>query len=77
VFAQSQQFANPTESTLALPELHLMDARVAAFGRSTNLVCNLSECGWVAFLSEDAVLRQMKDKIDEILIQRSASSHSN
>jgi hypothetical protein len=77
VFAQSQQFANPTESTLALPELHLMDAQVAAVGRSTNLVCNLSECGWVSFLSEDAVLRQMKDKIDQVLLQRSAPSNFN
>jgi hypothetical protein len=77
VFAQSQQFEHPTESTLALREFHLTDARVAAVGRSTNLVCNLSEFGWVSFLSEDAVLRQMKNKIDEILIQRSAPSHSN
>jgi hypothetical protein len=77
VFAQSQQFTNPTESILALRELHLTDARVAALGRSTNLVCNLSECGWVAFLGEDAVLRQMKERIDEVLKQRSAAPHFN
>jgi hypothetical protein len=77
VFAQSQQFSNPTESSLALREFHLTDARVAALGRSTNLACNLSEYGWVAFLSEDAVLRRMKDTIDEILMERSASSRTN
>jgi hypothetical protein len=77
VFAQSQQFAAPTESTLALREFHLTDARVATLGRSTNLACNLSEYGWVAFLSEEAVLLQMKEKIDEILVHRSASSGIN
>jgi hypothetical protein len=77
VFAQSQQFGHPTESTLALREFHLTDARVATLGRSTNLACNLSEYGWVAFLSEDAVLRQMKERIDQVLMQRSASSHTN
>jgi hypothetical protein len=77
VFAQSQQFDQPTDSTLALREFHLTDARVATQGRSTNLACNLSEYGWVAFLSEDAVLRQMKERIDQVLRDRSASSHTN
>ena len=46
-------------------------------GRSTNLACNLSEYGWVVLPSEDAVLRQMKAKIDEVLMQRSAIARSN
>lgn len=77
VFAQSQQFAHPTESTLALPEFRLTDARVAIRGRSISLACNLNEYGWVSLLSEDAVLRQMKEKVDEVLMQRSASSRTN
>jgi hypothetical protein len=76
VFAQSRQFARAPD-TLALPELHLTDARVAAVDRSTNLVCNLSEYGWVAFLSEDAVLRQMKEMIDEVLKRRSSPPRFN
>jgi hypothetical protein len=77
VFAQSQQFAHPTESTLALREFNLTDVRVATRGRSTSLACKLSEYGWVSFLSEDAVLREMKDRIDQVLLQRSASSRTN
>ena len=77
VFAQSQQFAQPTEATLALREFHLTDARVASRARATNLACNLGEFGWVIFVSEDAVLRQMQDRIGEVLVQRSASSRFN
>jgi len=77
VFAQSQQFSRPTESNLALPEFHLRDARAATLGRMTNLACNLSELGWVAFLSEDEALRQMKEAIEKVLIERSASSRTN
>jgi hypothetical protein len=77
VFAQSQQFEHATDSNLALQEFHVTDARVATRDRSTNLVCNLSEYGWVAFLSEDEVLRQMKEKIDQVLMDRSASSRTN
>lgn len=77
VFAQSQQFAHPTESTLALPEFQLTDARVATRGRSISLACNLTEYGWVSFQSEDDVLRQMKDKIDQILMERSAPLRAN
>jgi hypothetical protein len=77
VFAQSQQFEHPTDSDLALREFHLTDARVATRDRSTNLVCNLSEFGWVSFVSEDTVLRQMKEKIDQVLIHLSTSSRTN
>jgi hypothetical protein len=31
----------------------------------------------MAFLSEDEVLRQMKDMIEQVLMERSASSHTN
>jgi hypothetical protein len=77
VFAQSQAFAEPTEANLALREFHLTDIRTAVHGRSTNLACNLSEFGWVVIAGEDEVLRQMKEKIDQVLMQRSASSHTN
>ena len=77
VFAQSQQFEHPTDSTLALREFHLTDARVATRGRSISLACNLSEYGWVSFLSEDLVLRQMKERIDQVLMHRTASSRTN
>ena len=77
VFAQSQQFAHPTESTLSLREFHLTDVRVATRGRSISLACNLSEYGWVSLVSEDEVLRVMKDRIDQVLLQRSALSRTN
>jgi len=77
VFAQSQQFAQPTDAGLALQEFQLVDVRVATRGRSISLACNLSEYGWVSLLSEDEVLRDMKDRIDQILLQRSASPRTN
>jgi hypothetical protein len=77
VFAQSQQFAQPTDAGLALQEFQLVDVRTATRGRSISLACNLSEYGWVSLLSEDEVLRDMKDRIDQILLQRSASPRTN
>jgi hypothetical protein len=77
VFAQSQQFAQPTEAGLALQEFQLVDVRVATRGRSISLACNLGEYGWVSLLGEDDVLHEMKDRIDQILLQRSASPRTN
>jgi hypothetical protein len=77
VFAQSQQLEQPTDATLALREFHVTDARAATLGRSTNLACNLSEYGWVVLVSEDAILHQMKEKIDQILVERSSSARTN
>jgi hypothetical protein len=73
VFAQSQQFAQPTDAGLALQEFQLADVLVATRGRSISLACNLGEYGWVSLLSEDEVLRDMKDRINE----RSASPRTN
>jgi hypothetical protein len=77
IFAQSQQFSQPTDAGLALQEFQLVDVRVATRGRTTSLACNLSEYGWVSLLSEDEVLRDMRDRIDQILLQRSASPRTN
>jgi hypothetical protein len=77
VFAQSKAFAEPTDANVAFREFHMTDVRTAARGRSTNLACNLSEFGWVVFLGEDAVLRQLREKIDRVLMERSASSRAN
>jgi hypothetical protein len=43
----------------------------------TSLACNFGEYGWVSLESEDAILRQMKDRIDEVLMHRSAPSRPN
>ena len=77
VFAQSQQLVQPTDATLALPQFHVTDVRAATLGRATNLAC-LSENGWIVLLvSDDAVLHQMKEKIDQILIERSSPARAN
>jgi hypothetical protein len=77
VFAQSQQLEEPTDATLALPQFHVRDVRAATLGHSTNLAC-LSENGWkVLLVSDDAVLHQMKGRIDQILLERSTSLRAN
>jgi hypothetical protein len=70
VFEQSQRMDVPTESSFALLELHVIEAKPATRDRLTSLSCNLTECGWAVLLCEDDVLRQMKTQIDRVLAER-------
>jgi hypothetical protein len=77
VFAQGRRLDIPTESTLALAELRLEDAAPAMVDGVTNLACNLRGCGWVAFLCEDDVLRNLKAAVEKVLLARVSASRAN
>ncbi len=77
VMAQARRLDVPTEATLSLIELHLLEARPAPKGTETNLLCNLREIGWLAFAASDDALRQLRGVIDGVLNDRGASRQMN
>jgi hypothetical protein len=57
---------------VSIPDITIEQTQTATKGAETNLCSRTRQIGWIVLKGDDRALRELRDRIDEVLLTRSA-----
>jgi hypothetical protein len=57
---------------VSIPDITIEQTQTATKGAETNLCSRTHQIGWIVLKGDDRALRELRDRIDEVLLTRSA-----